>query len=188
MRTIAALLALGLLLGSAAPAAAQQTGRPVSGKVDDVNPAARTIELGGETYHVPAGIDLSRISAGESIILHWEHRGGRMVVTEIEERAAVCGSVNTVVVGPGGTLRGSTSDGLGVLGSLKKKVDVKGRSVVILGAGGAARSAALRSGSLSSRGARCRCGSSSRSRATAVRARRSATRSRASGSSSRRSA
>jgi 3-dehydroquinate dehydratase/shikimate dehydrogenase len=69
---------------------------------------------------------------------------------EIEERAAVCGSVNTVVVGPGGTLRGSTSDGLGVLGSLKKKADVKGRAVVILGAVGAARSAAL---SLANKGA-----------------------------------
>jgi hypothetical protein len=87
LRTIAALLALGLLLGSAAPAAAQQA-RPVSGKVADVDTAARTIEMGGETYHVPAGIDLTRISAGETIILHWEYRGGRMVVTEIEQNAA----------------------------------------------------------------------------------------------------
>jgi shikimate dehydrogenase len=42
-----------------------------------------------------------------------------------------------------GTLRGSTTDGTGVLVPLKKKIDVKGRNVVILGAGGAARSAAL---------------------------------------------
>ena len=69
---------------------------------------------------------------------------------EVEERAAVCGSVNTVVVQPDGTLRGSTTDGLGLLASLKKKIDVKGRAVVILGAGGAARSAAL---SLANRGA-----------------------------------
>jgi shikimate dehydrogenase len=69
---------------------------------------------------------------------------------EVEERAAVCGSVNTVTVEANGTLRGSTSDGLGVLGSLKKKIDVKGRGVVILGAGGAARSAAL---SLANKGA-----------------------------------
>ena len=69
---------------------------------------------------------------------------------EVEERAAVCGSVNTVVVDDGGMLRGSTTDGLGVLASLKKRIDVKGRAVVILGAGGAARSAAL---SLAKKGA-----------------------------------
>ena len=68
----------------------------------------------------------------------------------VEERAAVCGSVNTVVVEGDGMLRGSTTDGLGVLASLKKRVDVKGRAVVILGAGGAARSAAL---SLAKKGA-----------------------------------
>ena len=84
MRQKLAMLIAGVTL--VAPAAAQEAGRPVSGKVDDVNPSTRTIEIGGETYHVPSGIDLSRISAGESIILHWEHRGGRMVVTGIEER------------------------------------------------------------------------------------------------------
>jgi shikimate dehydrogenase len=61
---------------------------------------------------------------------------------EVEEAAALAGSVNTVVVHDG-TLRGSTTDGTGVLVPLKKKVDVKGKNVVILGAGGAARAAAL---------------------------------------------
>ena len=61
---------------------------------------------------------------------------------EVEEPAALCGSVNTVVVHDG-MLRGSTTDGTGVLVPLKKKIDVKGRNVVILGAGGAARAAAL---------------------------------------------
>ena len=71
-------------------------------------------------------------------------------VQEVEESAAVCGSVNTVVAQPDGTLRGSTTDGLGVLASLRKKIDVKGRACVILGAGGAARSAGL---SLANKGA-----------------------------------
>jgi len=62
---------------------------------------------------------------------------------EVEEAAAVCGSVNTVLAQPDGTLRGSTTDGIGLLGALKKRVDVRGRAVVVLGAGGAARSAAL---------------------------------------------
>ena len=61
---------------------------------------------------------------------------------EVEEAAALCGSVNTVVVHDG-MLRGSTTDGTGVLVPLKKRVEVKGRAVVILGAGGAARAAAL---------------------------------------------
>jgi 3-dehydroquinate dehydratase/shikimate dehydrogenase len=61
---------------------------------------------------------------------------------EVEEQAAMCGSVNTVVV-QGGTLRGSTTDGIGVVGPLKRRGELKGRAVVIVGAGGAARAAAL---------------------------------------------
>jgi 3-dehydroquinate dehydratase / shikimate dehydrogenase len=63
-------------------------------------------------------------------------------LSEVEEPAALCGSVNTVVVHEG-LLRGSTTDGIGVLVPLKKRIDVKGRRIVILGAGGAARAAAL---------------------------------------------
>jgi 3-dehydroquinate dehydratase/shikimate dehydrogenase len=61
---------------------------------------------------------------------------------EVEESAALCGSVNTVTV-QGGMLRGSTTDGLGVLAPLKRRGEIKGKSVVIVGAGGAARAAAL---------------------------------------------
>jgi 3-dehydroquinate dehydratase / shikimate dehydrogenase len=61
---------------------------------------------------------------------------------EVDEHAALCGSVNTVVVHDG-MLQGSTTDGLGVLTPLRKRIDVRGRRVVILGAGGAARSAVL---------------------------------------------
>jgi 3-dehydroquinate dehydratase / shikimate dehydrogenase len=61
---------------------------------------------------------------------------------EVEEQAAICGSVNTVVV-QDGTLRGSTTDGIGVVGPLKKRGELKGKAVVIVGAGGAARAAAL---------------------------------------------
>ncbi len=71
-------------------------------------------------------------------------------IQEVEETAAVCGSVNTVLVQPDGTLRGSTTDGIGVMASLKTRIDVKGKAVVLLGAGGAARSAAL---SLANKGA-----------------------------------
>jgi shikimate dehydrogenase len=50
--------------------------------------------------------------------------------------------VNTVVVHDG-LLLGSTTDTAGVLGPLKKKIDLKGKTVAVIGAGGAARAAAL---------------------------------------------
>jgi 3-dehydroquinate dehydratase/shikimate dehydrogenase len=71
-------------------------------------------------------------------------------VQELDEAAALCGSVNTVVCHDG-VLQGSTTDGVGVLAALKRRLDVKGRSVVILGAGGGARAAAL---ALTRKGAR----------------------------------
>ena len=83
---------------------------------------------------------------------------------EVEEPAALCGSVNTVVVHDG-VLRGSTTDGTGVLVPLKKRMDVKGRAVVILGAGGAARAAAL---SLGRKGARVTVLARDRQRAAEV--------------------
>jgi shikimate dehydrogenase len=72
-------------------------------------------------------------------------------LSEVDEGAAQSGSVNTVCVRADGSLSGSTSDGLGVVAPLRKRVELKGRQVVILGAGGAARSAAL---ALVKRGAR----------------------------------
>ena len=61
---------------------------------------------------------------------------------EVEEAAALCGSVNTVMQHDN-LLQGSTTDGRGVLAPLKKHVDIRGKSVVIVGAGGASRAAAL---------------------------------------------
>ncbi len=56
--------------------------------------------------------------------------------------AGLSGSVNTVVV-QDGTLVGSSTDGHGVVAPLKEKVDLKGKRVVIVGAGGASRAAAF---------------------------------------------
>src|SRR6185295_17885545 len=61
---------------------------------------------------------------------------------EVDENAALSGSVNTVLVHDG-MLQGSTTDGHGVLAPLRLRIDVKGRPLAILGAGGAARAAAL---------------------------------------------
>ncbi|MCM2256974.1 MAG: shikimate dehydrogenase [Vicinamibacteria bacterium] len=61
---------------------------------------------------------------------------------EVDETAALCGSVNTVLVHDG-LLMGSTTDGMGISIPLRKRTELKGKMAVILGAGGAARAAAL---------------------------------------------
>ncbi|MEP6623735.1 MAG: shikimate dehydrogenase [Acidimicrobiia bacterium] len=59
---------------------------------------------------------------------------------ELTDAAARLGSVNTVVVRPDGTLLGDSTDGEGFLRAVADAgLEPAGRSVVILGAGGAAR-------------------------------------------------
>ena len=61
---------------------------------------------------------------------------------QVEEAAALGRSVNTVVVRDSG-LSGSSTDGVGVVVPIKRRVDPKGKNVVVVGAGGAARAAAF---------------------------------------------
>jgi 3-dehydroquinate dehydratase/shikimate dehydrogenase len=60
----------------------------------------------------------------------------------VDRTATRAGSVNTVQVREG-RLLGSSTDGLGILVPLRRKTAIRDRRVVILGAGGAARAAAL---------------------------------------------
>ena len=60
----------------------------------------------------------------------------------VEPSAARAASVNTVVVRDG-QMHGSSTDGEGVLGPLRHHLVISGRPVAIVGAGGAARAAAL---------------------------------------------
>lgn len=60
----------------------------------------------------------------------------------LDRTATRAGSVNTVRVRDG-RLEGSSTDGLGIVTPLKKRTPLPGRAVVVLGAGGAARAAAL---------------------------------------------
>ena len=62
---------------------------------------------------------------------------------ECDPLAAEIGAVNTVVVRPDGSLLGSNTDYLGVLRALEKKLRIKGSRILIFGAGGSARAAAL---------------------------------------------
>jgi 3-dehydroquinate dehydratase/shikimate dehydrogenase len=61
---------------------------------------------------------------------------------ECDPLAAEIGAVNTVVV-RGGSLYGSNTDFVGVLGALESKMRLLGSRVLVFGAGGAARSAAF---------------------------------------------
>ncbi len=59
---------------------------------------------------------------------------------ELSESAKVIGAVNTVIITEDGRLIGENTDGKGfVLGMENNGVDLKGKRIVILGAGGAAR-------------------------------------------------
>jgi 3-dehydroquinate dehydratase/shikimate dehydrogenase len=62
---------------------------------------------------------------------------------ECDPLAAEIGAVNTVVVRRDGSLFGSNTDYLGVLRALEKKLRIKGSRILIFGAGGSARAAAL---------------------------------------------
>lgn len=88
---------------------------------------------------------------------------GRMQA--VDNTVAQCGSVNTVVVQDTGQLHGTSTDGLGVVTPLRKRGDIRGKTVIILGAGGAARAAAV---ALEERGARVRILARNRERAVQV--------------------
>ena len=61
------------------------------------------------------------------------------------ESAAIIGAVNCVVRAPDGRWVGENTDGQGFVSALRTVVDPAGRSVVVLGAGGAARAIAVES-------------------------------------------
>ena len=61
---------------------------------------------------------------------------------EVDETARKIGAVNTVV-NDRGFLKGFNTDWVGAIMSIEKKVSIKGKKIVILGAGGAARAIAF---------------------------------------------
>jgi shikimate dehydrogenase len=66
------------------------------------------------------------------------------LLDELEPSAEISGACNTVVRGPDGRLIGSNTDGQGFLWSLRDEgIEPAGLSVVLLGAGGAARAVAV---------------------------------------------
>lgn len=70
----------------------------------------------------------------QTILKHLDH---------CDDLAADIGAVNTVVVRPDGSLAGSNTDYVGVLRSLEKKLHLAKSRVLLFGAGGSARAAAV---------------------------------------------
>jgi shikimate dehydrogenase len=63
------------------------------------------------------------------------------LLAELSDRARVAGAVNTIIAGPNARLHGDNTDGAGFVRDLTHnlKLDIAGRRVLMLGAGGAAR-------------------------------------------------
>ncbi len=95
----------------------------------------------GEAQHA---IDAMRTLgiAGLSVTMPHKEAIARCV-DELDPAAAALHSVNTVIARADGTLVGCSTDGAGFVASLARSgVDVAGRSICLLGAGGAARAIA----------------------------------------------
>jgi shikimate dehydrogenase len=104
---------------------------------------------GSEALRVPRsrlGETLARLAADGYRGVNLTHplkRAALEHLTETSETARRAGSVNTVSFGPG-LARGDTTDGAGFVALLADlRVEVAGAGVVLLGAGGAARSLGL---------------------------------------------
>lgn len=93
------------------------------GEAKDAIAAMRTLGIGGYAVTMPHKADVAA------------------AVDEVDDAAAALKSVNTVVLRDDGTTFGASTDGEGFVASLRSEgVELAGRRVVVLGAGGAARS------------------------------------------------
>lgn len=63
--------------------------------------------------------------------------------TELSDEARLAGAVNTLSFLPDGNIRGDNTDGRGLVSDLLRHVELKGKQVLLIGAGGAARGAIL---------------------------------------------
>jgi shikimate dehydrogenase len=93
----------------------------------------------------PAAIDAARALDLVGYAVTMPHKTAiAELCDELTADAAALRSVNTVTVLPGGRVAGDSTDGAGFLRSLADaEIDPAGRSVLLLGAGGAARAVAL---------------------------------------------
>ena len=70
---------------SAAPTTALERDLPISGTVMLINPALRTFELGGRSFHVPQDVNgFEGLATGDAVLVHYKHVGGSSEVSKIE--------------------------------------------------------------------------------------------------------
>lgn len=80
---------------------------------------------------------------GVNITVPFKERAYELA-TELSERAAMAGAVNTLKISPGGQLSGDNTDGIGLLSDLQYQQLIRPNDrVLLIGAGGAARGVIL---------------------------------------------
>ena len=99
------------------------------------------VALHVEVGRAAAALDAMRVLGLGGLSVTAPHKEDvAAAVDSLDPAAAALRSVNTVVPQTDGTLRGYSTDGAGFVASLAEaSVEVSGRSVAVLGAGGAAR-------------------------------------------------
>ncbi len=125
-------------------------GDPVAHSLSPAIHNAAYRALGLDWIYVAFTVDRRHAAAAVRAVTHLGLGGLNVTMPHKEAAAAACDdltpaaarlrSVNTVVPMPDGRLRGDSTDGAGFLDSLDASgVDVAGRDVLVIGAGGAAR-------------------------------------------------
>jgi shikimate dehydrogenase len=110
---------------------ASQTGQDISYEAFDIPPEELDAQLRGL---IAAGI------RGLNVTVPHKQAVARLC-TRLSPRARLAGAVNTLVVGPDGTIDGENTDGTGLVTDLRANLRARlaGTSILILGAGGATR-------------------------------------------------
>jgi shikimate dehydrogenase len=108
-----------------------QTGQDISYEAFDIPPAELDAQL---RALIAAGI------RGLNVTVPHKQAVARLC-TRLSPRARLAGAVNTLVVGPDGTIDGENTDGAGLVTDLRANLRARlaGTSILILGAGGATR-------------------------------------------------
>lgn len=90
---LAALLCAATLSGATARAAGFEGLRPdpdapkgQSGRIEALDPEARTFRIGGNTFEVPADIalDFEALHVGDKLVVHYREGGSHHMVTTVE--------------------------------------------------------------------------------------------------------
>ena len=153
-------------------------GKPIAHSLSPVIHSAWIAALGLDAaygrFEPEDGADFARLAervrAGElaGINVTAPYKGDALAAADdVRPRAAACGSVN-LLYRRGDRLIGDSTDGEGLMGALAEQapgLDVAGRTVVMLGAGGAARAAVQ---ALNEAGARVRIVNRTRDKAQAL--------------------